>query len=185
MHKRGGFLVLWVGCSCSLHGDWVDRELCSVVWWLPVLWDVCQAFCRWRTLLLPHKPSPAFMSNVSYLKKEDNKSGLKLLQDFGVLLHAGVVETRSQDQHSTKGEPQEYRQSRWWPVMHHYVVTAGNNMFNDFFWLTKSNPSLCFPFFPHSLVHRWSFPQYWRRTATVNCLLFPVHWGVGGLFLML
>lgn len=55
-----------------------------------------------RTLLLPHKPSPAFLSNVSYLKKEDNKSGLKFLQDFDILLHAGVVETHSKDQHSTK-----------------------------------------------------------------------------------
>lgn len=42
------------------------------------------------------------MSNVSYLKKEDNKSGLKLFQDFGILLHAGVEETCSQDQYHTK-----------------------------------------------------------------------------------
>jgi len=71
-----------------------------------------------RTLLLPHKPSPALLSNVSYLKKEDNKSGLKFLQDFDILLHAGVVETHSQDQHCTKGEPQEHRQSRWWRVIY-------------------------------------------------------------------
>lgn len=44
-----------------------------------------------RALLLPHKPSPAFLSNVSYLKKEDNKLGLKFLQDFDIFLHAGVV----------------------------------------------------------------------------------------------
>lgn len=42
------------------------------------------------------------MSNVSYLKKEDNKSGLELFQDFGILLHAGVEETCSQDQYHTK-----------------------------------------------------------------------------------
>lgn len=56
----------------------------------------------WRTLLLPRKPSPAFLSDVSYLKKEDNKSGLKFLQDFDILLHAGVVETHSKDQHCRK-----------------------------------------------------------------------------------
>lgn len=70
-----------------------------------------------RPLLLPHKPSPAFLSNVSNLKTEDNKSGLKFLQDFDILLHAGVAETHSEDQHSTKCEPQEHRQSRWWPVI--------------------------------------------------------------------
>lgn len=75
------------------------------------------AVSGWRTLLLPHKPSPASLSNVSYVKEEDNKSRLKFLQDFDVLLHAGVVETHSKDQHCTKREPQEHRQSRWWPVI--------------------------------------------------------------------
>lgn len=75
------------------------------------------AVSGWRTLLLPYKPSPAPLSNVSYMKKEDDKSGLKFLQDFDILLHAGVVETHSKDQHCTKREPQEHRHSRWCPVI--------------------------------------------------------------------
>lgn len=51
------------------------------------------------------------------MKEEDDKSGLKFLQDFDILLHAGVVETHSKDQHCTKWEPQEHRQSRWCPVI--------------------------------------------------------------------
>lgn len=71
----------------------------------------------WRMLLLPQKPSPAPLSNMPYVKKEDDKSGLKFLQDCDILLHAGVVETHSKDQHCTKQEPQEHRQSRWCPVI--------------------------------------------------------------------
>lgn len=79
---------------CSLNVGW---DIHSDTWWLSVL-----PSCKWRTSLLPCKPSPAFMSDVSYLKKEDNKSGLKLLQDFGILFHAGVEETCSQDQYHTE-----------------------------------------------------------------------------------
>lgn len=102
------FLLFEVGAHVFLAGG------CSV---LRALHWCFLAVSGWSTLLLPHKPSPAPLSNMSYMKEEDDKPGLKFLQDFDILLHAGVVETHSKDQHCTNREPQEHRQSRWCPVI--------------------------------------------------------------------